>query len=183
MNFHAQNRTFFPKSSFFSAFIVLLLFFGFFSIFKLYWTHYWETTTMNGAYSHAPVALLIFFFLLWRKRNLFGHEDDEGSGSRWGYILFLSGGILKIYGEVHDYSVLRGMTLIPILFGILLIKFPRDTVKGLLYPILFLLFIVPLPTFVIDHITLPLQGATASLVASTMTLMGYPTDRGPDIFW
>lgn len=181
MNFHTKNRTFFQKSSFLNLFIVFFLFLGFFPIFKIYWTRYWEITTMNGAYSHAPVALLVFFFLLWRKRNLFSHKDEGGSAPLWGYILLLCGVILKIYGEVHDFSVLRGMTLIPILFGILLIKFPQDTVRGLFYPILFLLFIIPLPTFVIDQITLPLQDATASLVTSTMTLMDYQIDRAGHI--
>jgi exosortase len=158
--------------------IASLLFVGFFPIFRIYWTHYWETTTMGGAYSHAPVALLIFFFLIWRKRRLLRPVDGgTGFSPRWGYGLLVCGALLKIFGELHDYSVLRGMTLIPILFGILFIRYPRETCKGLLYPVLFLLFIIPIPTFVIDQITLPLQNATTSLVATTMTLMDYEVSR------
>ena len=157
--------------------IALLLFLSFFPIFRIYWTRYWETTTMGGAYSHAPVALLIFFFLIWRKRKLLESAGGRGFAPRWGYALLLCGALLKIFGELHDYSVLRGMTLIPILFGILFIKYPRETVKGFIYPVLFLLFVIPLPTFVIDQITLPLQNATTSLVASTMKLMNYPVSR------
>jgi len=164
-------------SSLLDVSIVFFLFLSFFPIFRIYWTRYWETTTMGGAYSHAPVALLIFFFLIWRKRKLLQSADGKGFAPRWGYALLLCGALLKIFGELHDYSVLRGMTLIPILFGILFIKYPRETVKGLLYPVLFLLFVIPLPTFVIDQITLPLQNATTSLVASTMTSLDYQISR------
>jgi len=177
MDMPRVRRNIFQRSNWFDSLIVFFLFLGFFPIFRIYWTHYWETTTMSGAYSHAPVALLVFFFLIWRKRKLLSHATDMGFAPRWGYILLLTGVILKVYGDLHDYSVLRGMTLIPILFGILLIKFPRESVRGLLYPVLFLLFIIPLPTFVIDQITLPLQDVTASLVTSVMTLMDYQIDR------
>jgi len=167
-----------PKgSSLLDVSIGLLVFLSFFPIFRIYWTRYWETTTMGGAYSHAPVALLIFFFLIWRKRRLLESDDGEGFAPRWGYVLLLCGALLKIFGEIHDYSVLRGMTLIPILFGILFIRYPRETAKGFLYPVLFLLFIIPLPTFFIDQITLPLQNATTSLVASAMTSFDYEVSR------
>ena len=136
---------------------------------------------MNGAYSHAPIALLIFFFLVWRKRSLLGLYEDREAISRWGYVLIISGGILKIYGELQGYSVLRGITLIPILFGILLIKFPPSTCKSLVYPVLFLLFIIPLPTFVIDQLTLPLQKVTVKLVAFALNVMNYQIERSGNI--
>lgn len=177
MDILQEGRKIFEKTYLFDLLIILLLVLGFFPIFKIYWSHYWKTTTMNGAYSHAPVALPIFFFLVWRKRALLRPDGRKVFAPRWGYALLLFAALLKIYGEIQDYSVLRGITLIPILFGILLIKFPRNAFKGLLYPILFLLFIIPMPTFLIDHLTLPLQNATVRLVTSAMTLMDYQIER------
>lgn len=73
------------------------------------------------------------------------------------------------------------MTLIPVLFGILMIKYPGETVKGFLFPVFFLLFIIQLPTFVIDQITIPLLNIITKLATVILDFMNYQVKHSGDI--
>jgi len=152
--------------------IIIALVLGFSPVFLLYWDHYWDLNTMNGAYSHAPFALLVFLYLVWRERQWLTAVTDPRHAAWQGYLLLCCGVLLKLYGDLQGYVFLRGMALLPILFGLARVKFTREACRALRYPILFLVFVIPLPTFAIDQVTRVLQGVTVDLVVYALAGLG-----------
>ena len=42
---------------------------AFWSIFYKYATYYWFQPSFAGIYTQAPIALVVFFWMLWRQRD------------------------------------------------------------------------------------------------------------------
>jgi exosortase len=138
-------------------------------VFSLYARQHWSTDNQQGAYTHAPLAVLLIGYLFWQQRTRLLAPMPEQPASR-GLLLLGTGVALKIYGEIQGYVVLQGMSLIPVLLGLLHCYYATNTVRLLKFPIFFLLFIIPLPVAAIDALTLPLIKATAELVTNILPL-------------
>lgn len=156
-------------------FIPALLVASYAGIFGVYMRHHWLSDPFGGAYSQAPLILLAFLWLVWRKRGLL--RDPGGEHTRptvlWAG-LALAAVCLKVFGEMSGYNVLRGLTLIPLLLGIAGLLYPRSTVRALLFPVLFLLFAIPLPELLISQLTAPLQMLNAQAASAILLAVGTP---------
>jgi exosortase len=153
----------------FRTVICLLLLAGYLPVFSLYARQHWNVSNLQGAYEHAPLTLCLLVYLVWRQRGklLVSTQTLLNPG---GLLMLILGVALKIYGDVHGYVVLQGLSLIPVLYGLLMLYHKPDSVRTLRFPILFLFFIVPLPAAAIDALTLPLVKVTAEIVTAVLPI-------------
>lgn len=156
-------------------FIPVLLAVSYAGIFSVYMRHHWLSDPFGGAYSQAPLILLAFLWLVWRKRSLLLTPGEEHSRPTALWVgLALAAVCLKVFGEMSGYNVLRGLTLVPLLLGTAGLLYSRSTVRALLFPILFLLFAIPLPELLISQITAPLQMLNARAASGILQASGTP---------
>lgn len=153
----------------FRASVGLLLLASYLPVFTLYARQHWSVLNLQGAYAHAPLSVLLIAFLVWRQRSHLS-EPRSGLPIAGGSVFLGLGVILKVYGDVQGYVVLQGISLIPVLLGLLQIHYGANTVRAMRFPLLFLFFIIPLPGAAIDWITVPLVEITAELVVSILPL-------------
>ncbi len=170
-----------PRTYFHGLMLVLIIS-SFFGVFRLFTEVYWWLPTLNGLYTLAPFVLLISFYLFWRQRDLLKKVEGTYYSMWLGYSLLVSGALLKIHGEIEGYPLLRGMTLIPILLGYLSLQFPKRTVRGLLFPVLFLFFAIPLPPFLIDEVTRPFLYLNTVAADAVLRLFGTDFSRTGYVF-
>jgi len=153
----------------FGALVCALLIASYLPVFSLYARQHWTVVNLQGAYAHAPLSLLLILFLFWRQRlHLSGYKRPSLGTS--GLTLLTIGIALKVYGDVQGYVVLQGMSIIPVLLGLIRCYYDTITVRALRFPVLFLFFVVPLPGAAIDALTLPLIKVTAELVTSLLPM-------------
>ena len=153
----------------FRAVVGLLLLVSYLPVFTLYARQHWNVSNLQGAYEHAPLTLCLLVFLVWRQRSRWT-ASARTSLNPGGLFTLILGVALKIYGDVHGYVVLQGMSLIPVLLGLLMLYHKPETVRALRFPVLLLFFIVPLPAAAIDALTRPLVIATAELVTAILPI-------------
>jgi exosortase B len=126
--------------------------------------------------SYAPLlALLALGLLLYRGREL-GFVPDNRFPVL-GTALLLSGVFAYVLGRSQKLELIELAAVIPLLAGALTILSGRQALQQMRFPLLFLVFSLPFPAWVIDSLTLPLkvwisQGAEILLYAS-----GYPIAR------
>lgn len=154
----------------FRVLVSLLLLTSYLPVFSLYAKQHWSSANLQGAYAHAPLTLLLIAFLVWRQRGRL-LESGLDSLKPGGLLLLTLGVIVKFYGDVQGYVVLQGISLIPVLLGLLVLFRDESTVRALRFPILFLIFIIPLPGAAIDALTLPLVNITTDLVAGLLPIL------------
>ena len=126
--------------------------------------------------AHGPIVLIVTLWLVWKLRsNLFATGQKQNPAT--GYALLFVGLILYIFGRSQSVYMFELGSQIPLLLGILLIIYGAGTAKKFWYPLLFLLFLIPLPQFVIESLTGPLKQNVSVLAENTMYWLGYPIAR------
>jgi exosortase len=124
----------------------LVYFFGFLKLFingnLSTWTWAWQAWNPETNYEHAKIIPLITVFLVWHARNKL--KVAPISSSRWGW-LFIGAGLFFFLAGARTLQARLALTSLPfLLFGIVLCVWGRNVARILLFPIAFLLFMVPL---------------------------------------
>jgi len=125
---------------------ILGYFFGFLPLFTngriSTWLWAWQAWTPETNYEHAKFIPLIVAFLIWHSRDKLRIASLGSSKSGW---LFLAFGLLLFVGGARTLQPRLALTAIPfLLYGIVLYVWGKEVARVLLFPIAFLLFMVPL---------------------------------------
>jgi exosortase B len=127
-------------------------------------------------YGHGPIILCIIIWLIWKKREaLFAAPTRTAPGL--GLALLVLGLLLYAAGRSQDISILEIGALIPILAGVLLAMRGWPAVRALWFPVLFIIFMVPLPGFFVDALTAPLKQGISAIGEQFLYAAGYPIAR------
>ena len=159
-----------------SALVGALLTASYLPVFSLYASQHWTALDLQGAYAHAPLVLLIIAFLFWRQRHSL-MEPLRPQLNPAGLLLLAAGVSLKIYGDVQGYVVLQGMSIIPVMLGLLWSYHSASAVRVLRFPVLFLFFVVPLPGSAIDALTMPLLELTSEWVTGVLPMFNIDVEK------
>lgn len=160
----------------FTAAVVVLLLASYLPVFSLYARQHWTALDLQGAYAHAPLALAMIALLFWRERHCL-NKPLRTQLNPVGLMLFVFGVVVKVYGDIQGYVVLQGISIIPVLLGLLWSYHFANDVRPLRFPVLFLFFIIPLPAGAIDAMTMPLLGLTSEWVASVLPMFNIDVEK------
>jgi exosortase B len=135
--------------------------------------------------AHGPIVLAVALFLIWRARSvLFTPFDLQGQAvlvSRprpvAGWFVLLFGLLLYALGRSQSILLFEIGSQIPVLIGTLLITRGLSAVRAMWFPLFFLIFMVPLPGFVVDAATGPLKQQVSILAENLLYAFGYPIAR------
>lgn len=136
----------------------------------------------DSYYSHGFLVPLVTAFLIWQKRKKLTTISFEPSAS--GFILLVSGLILQLAGVVLEVYLVSLSSLLMIIFGITFYLFGRKVGKEVLPPLVFLIFMVPVPMFIINYISFPMRQFVTGAVVFTLDKLGLPVmQRGFEIIF
>jgi exosortase len=141
------------------------------TFFRLF-SYGWE----SADYSHGPLVLAAFFWLLWRKREAVFGAADQGT-NLWSLLLLLFGFACYATGSIHGSMMIESFAMIPVLLGSTRFLLGRQAFRALFFPICFLAFLVPPPVVFTDMLTSPLKMLVATASASLLKLAGYLVSR------
>jgi exosortase len=135
--------------------------------------HAWQT---NHYYNHGFLIPLISCYLVYRNREKL--KTISGKPSLYG-IVFILLGILILFLDKYFLNVLflSSIGMLIFIMGGILFVFGKDYLRALLFPISFLLFMIPVPDFIFDLMIGPLQ-LTASMIGKIiLRILGVPVLR------
>ena len=125
----------------------------------------WSSGDNNYAYLIVP----LFIYLCWERRSRF--RFGEFSWSPWGLLpIFLSVGLILL-GELGSVETLLYIGIWGCLVGLALLLYGRR-IRFLIFPLIVLLFIVPLPPFVNRLLTFKLKIVSSTLTAEMLRTAG-----------
>jgi exosortase B len=135
-----------------------------------------RTLWRDDAYAHGPVMLAVFAWLVWRGRSAL--VDDSGARSPVaGGVLVAIGLVLYIIGRSEELALFEAASILPVMAGTLLVMRRWTAVRRFAFALALLLFVVPVPGFVLDAVTAPLKTAVSASVATLLQALGYPVER------
>ncbi|MBF0571944.1 MAG: exosortase/archaeosortase family protein [Candidatus Omnitrophica bacterium] len=109
-------------------------------------------------YTHAYFILPVTLWLVWRKRKFLTPDSSSSFLKTILYLLLLILSLLLyLLGWRQDYLFITTFSMIPVCFGLVLFFYGKRTARELLFPILYLLLLIPPPLGILDSITLPMR--------------------------
>jgi len=128
--------------------------------------------------AHGPIILMIVLWQIWKSRSYLADIDiKQKSNPILGSIFLLLGFFFYIVGRSQEIAIFEAGSQIPVLLGVLLITRGMSIAKRFWYPLLFLIFLIPLPGFVVQALTGPLKDQVSILVENALYWFGYPIAR------
>jgi exosortase B len=128
------------------------------------------------AHAHGPLVLAVIAWLLWRERAALAGCAGTPAPVAGGLTLAL-GLLLYLVGRSQGIALFEVGSHLPVLAGAVLLLLGWRALARLWFPVLFLVFLVPLPGFVIDAVTSPLKSIVSQAVEATLYPLGYPIAR------
>lgn len=123
-------------------------------------------------YSHGFLIPLISLYLVYQKRIELSSTSVSPSIS--GVLLILIASLMYVFGQIAGELFTQRLSLIVILVGITLCFGGVQYWKLLWIPILYLIFMIPLPYIVYDSIAFPLKLLATKISTSILHLLKVP---------
>jgi len=131
---------------------------------------YEEWTVPGSFYAHAIFVPFFVAVMIWRDRKKLVETPAEPSWS--GLILVVPAMLLLLVGKRLDVTVLQSFSFMMMVFAISLLLFGKAKTKLLLFPLCFIIMMMPLiPDQLISQIAFPIQLLSAKLATAFLNLM------------
>lgn len=143
----------------------------------MYLPVYWWA--LNGIWqeddhAHGLIVFLVVVGLVaLRGRTL--PETGQATVPLLGWASFIVGLAFYFVGRALDISILFIGSQIPVLFGVLLLIGGWQAVRLLWFPLVFIVFMIPLPGTLVDALTGPLKHWVSFIADALLHALGYPT--------
>lgn len=133
----------------------------------------------SDAQAHGPIVLVVSLFLIWQQRRLLQTAALESAHPRplVGWVILAAGLLLYALGRSQGLTLFEVGSQIPVLLGAFLVVSGITLVRAMWFPLFFLLFMVPLPGFVVDAVTGPLKEYISVITEQVLYMAGYPIAR------
>ena len=141
----------------------------------VYW---WATTTIwqSEEHGHGPLILAVLIWLFWTLRKPLLLAATE-PGSKLGWPVFAFGILIYLLGRVFSISIFELGSQPFVVAGALLTMKGVPVLRIAWFPILYLVFMIPLPGVFVDAVTGPLKQWVSVIVEGVLYAVGYPIAR------
>lgn len=126
--------------------------------------------------AHGPLILLVVVYLFWEKRSVL-FDSKELTSPIVGWLSLIFGLLIYAIGRSQEIILFEVGAFVPVLAGTLLITRGLQAWKQLWFPIIFIVFMIPLPGFIVDGLTGPLKQHISQIAETVLYNVGYPVAR------
>jgi len=135
-----------------------------------------RTVWASDEQGHGPIILAVSIWLMWRKR-LDYLALAEAPAPVAGTLALLVGCLLYVLGRTQDLDTFEVASQIFVLAGIFLWLKGWSAVRLMAFPLFFMIFMVPLPSVLVQVLTVPLKTAVSYVAETLLHTAGYPVSR------
>jgi exosortase len=141
-------------------------------------TFFWLNNKFLGQdsyYSHGYLIPFVTAYLIYLKRNEL--KAIKPSSSTTGLWLIIAALIIHVFGEIAVINFVSSFSMVLYIVGVSLYLMGREFSGKIAFPILFLIFLCPIPDGIINLVALPMKSLSTSLALKLIDLGGIPYIR------
>ncbi|HKB11788.1 MAG TPA: exosortase/archaeosortase family protein [Vicinamibacterales bacterium] len=131
--------------------------------------------------SYGVVLFAVAAVVAWQRRERLVAAFDPASRHFSGLLLLTSGLVLFLCGEFGAVVFLTRVSLVVVIAGAVWFLGGAGVVRTMQAPLAFLLIAVPLPTLVVNAVTLPLQFTASSIAEGALNTAGIAVFRDGNV--
>jgi exosortase len=144
----------------------------------LYWStlgHLFGQWWHDPNFSHGFFVPLFSAFVVWHERHRLAKLRPNPS---WTGLAVLALALaLLLLGQLGAELFLARLSLVILLAGLVLLFLGSNFLRALLFPLAFLLLMIPIPAILFNQITFPLQIEASRVATFVLRLLGVPVLR------
>ncbi len=145
----------------------------------MYLPTYWSaanTIWQTDDNAHGAIILVVVIWLFWQAREaILAVELNPWLLAGWP--CFILGLLAYILGRSQNIPMFEIGSQILILAGTMLILQGRQAIRAAWFPLLYIVFMIPLPGILVDAVTGPLKNWISILAEHSLYSVGYPIAR------
>ena len=126
-------------------------------------------------FSHGFLIPIVSLYLLWQKADEL--EKIPAAPSNFGLPVITFGLLLLILGGLANENFTMRMSFLIVLTGIILFLLGRQYLKALAFPIGYLIFMIPIPSILLQKITFPMQLFASRVATFSLQMLDIPVLR------
>lgn len=126
-------------------------------------------------YNHGFLIPLISLYVVWQRRETL--RKIKPKGSMLGVLIIGAGLIMHILAALLKVYFISGFSFVFVLYGLILFFYGREMARNLIFPVFFLLAMVPLPLVLISNLTVRLKLFVAQVATFILNRIGFPSVR------
>lgn len=130
-------------------------------------------------FSHGFFVPLLSAYLIWQKKDAVASLPTKPSW--WGLVVMVGAAGMLSLGILGAELFLSRSSFVFLLGGLVIFFWGWARFRALIFPWAFLFLMVPLPTLVMNEITLPLQFLASNLAAGLLGFLGVPVLRDGNV--
>jgi exosortase A len=130
-------------------------------------------------FSHGFLIPIVSLYFVYEKRKQLSALHPSSSWAGFG--LLVIGILLYLLGNLATEFFTMRFSLLVILGGIILFLLGKEFFRALLFPLVFLVLMIPIPSVLMDRITFPMQLFASKVAAGSLDLIGIPVLREGNI--
>lgn len=136
-----------------------------------------EQSWTTEAGSHGPIVIATGAWLIWHQ-GLLRAPVTAGPRQSWPAYLLIGFALASwIFGRAYDLLLLEGSGLYGAFLVMVALRVGWRRIFSNLFPFTYLAFLIPIPGWVLDYVTAPLQQLVSITASSLLSMLGYPVFR------
>jgi len=134
---------------------------------------------LNENYSHGYIIPFISAYMIYSSRKEL--KVIGISPNNWGFIIIVMGLVQLVVAKIGSEYFLQRTSMILVLIGLSFFFLGKNLTKKISIPILYLIFMIPIPAIIWYKIALPMKLFASLLSESLIRAMGIPVLREGNI--
>jgi len=130
-------------------------------------------------YGHGFLIPVISGFALWHRRTRW--VNSEVKPNNFGFLVMVGGVVLLLGGSLGAELFTSRFSLLVLLAGMVLFLAGWNRLRSVLFPLGFLVLMIPVPVIIYNQITFPLQLVASRFATSWLELLHVPVLREGNI--
>jgi len=129
----------------------------------------------DSYYSHGILIPFVTIFLIWQKREELALIKKAKSA--WGLPLIIIGMLMHTFASLMRVYFISGFSMLLVLVGLILFFYGFAVFRKILFPVLFLVFMIPVPLVIITNISFKMKIFAAEIATTVLNSSGIPAVR------
>lgn len=131
----------------------------------------------SSEHGHGPIVMAVSLWLMHKRWSEVGPAMQGPSAPTMAWPVLILGALLYVVGRTLDVVYAEVGSAIVMIIGVLLLTGGASAVKALAFPLCFMVFMIPLPGFVVDPLSQVMKTIVSTVVEAILYTAGYPISR------